>query len=163
VEPSCVEGLAGASLFIESFRVAAKEALMPFDWAGVNWLAVIVAAAVGLAIGIIWYAPPVFGKRARAVGMTLPVAGQITPMNYALTVGIVLVTSYALALLSRAVGVTSIIDGAVVGFVAWLGFVATWALTVVTFEGKPWSHWFFKAGQGLASMVVMGAIIGYFM
>ena len=135
---------------------------MLFDWTAVNWAAIVIAAAVGLAIGIIWYSPQVFGKRARAAQMALPVAGQISARDYALTVLIVLVTAYALALLVGAVGAAGIVEGAVVGFVVWLGFVATWALTALTFEHKPWIHWVLTAGQGFASMVVMGAIIGYF-
>lgn len=74
----------------------------------------------------------------------------------------VLVTAYTLALLARAVGAASIIDGAILGFVAWLGFVATWTLSAVTFERKPWVYWYLNAGQGLVALVVMGAVIGYF-
>ena len=56
---------------------------MTLDFAGVNWLAVIVAAVAGLVVGFIWYAPPVFGRRwACASGIELPHPGEVQPMTY---------------------------------------------------------------------------------
>jgi hypothetical protein len=134
-----------------------------WDFTGVNWIAVVIAAVVGLVIGFVWYAPQVFGRRwAESAGIELPGPGNVQPTVYVLAVVSVLVTAYVLALLVKATGAASIIDGAVLGFLAWLGFVATWTLTGVIFERKPWMYWYLNAGQGLISLVVMGAILGYF-
>jgi hypothetical protein len=136
---------------------------MPFEWTGVNWVAVIVAAVAGLVIGGIWYAPQVFGRQwARAAGVELLSPRQIPPTTLVLGIVSVLVTSYALALLARATGAKTITDGAILGFVAWLGFVATWTLSAVAFQKKSWMYFYLNAGQGLVALVVLGAIICYF-
>jgi Protein of unknown function (DUF1761) len=135
---------------------------MHLDFTAVNWLAVVIAAVVGAVIALIWYAPQVFGRHwAAAAGVELLAPSQAPPITIALAVVTVLVTAYALALLARAVGAASIVDGAILGFVAWLGFVATWTISAVTFEHKPWAYWYLNAGQGLVALVVMGAVIGY--
>ena len=134
---------------------------MNWDFTGVSWIAVLIAAVVGLVIGFVWYAPGVFGRRwAQAAGVELLAPSQVPPITIVAAIVTVLVTAYALAVLARAVGAATIADGAILGFIAWLGFVATWTLSAVTFERKPWVYWYLNAGQGLVSLVVMGAIIG---
>lgn len=106
---------------------------MSLDLVGVNWIAVIVAAVAGAVVGFVWYAPPVFGSRwARASGIELPEQGEIQPIIGAVVT--VLVTAYVLALLSRGLGAATLVDGAIVGVLVWLGFVATWLATGVFFE-----------------------------
>jgi hypothetical protein len=132
------------------------------DFAGVNWLAVIVAAAAGIVIGFVWYAPPVFGRRwARATGIELPQPGQVQPMTYVGAIVTVLVTAYVLAVLSEGLGAATLADGAIVGVVVWLGFVATWLASGVLFERRSTEWWVLNAGQAVVSLAVMGAIIGY--
>lgn len=135
---------------------------MSLDFGGVNWLAVIVAAVVGIIIGFIWYAPPVFGRRwARAAGIELPQPGEVQPMTYVAAVVTALVTAYILAVLVGGLGAASLGDGAVVGAVVWLGFVAPYLGSGVFFERRSIEWWAINAGQAIVSLVVMGAIIGY--
>ena len=135
---------------------------MSLDFAGVNWLAVIVAAVAGIIIGFAWYAPPVFGGRwARASGIELPQPGQVQPTTYIGGVVTALVTAYVLAVLIRGLGAANLVDGAIVGVVVWLGFVATWLASGVFFERRSTEWWAINAGQAVVSLVVMGAIIGY--
>lgn len=135
---------------------------MELDFGGVNWLAVIVATVAGIVVGFVWYAPPVFGRRwAKAAGIDLPQPGQVQPTTYVGAIVIALVTAYVLAVLIRGLGAASLADGAVVGFVAWLGFVATWLASGVFFERRPTAWWAINAGQAIVSLVIMGAIIGY--
>lgn len=44
----------------------------------------------------------------------------------------------------------------------WLGFVATWSYGWVLWEGRPMNYWSIIARNALVSLVVMGAIVGYF-
>jgi hypothetical protein len=132
------------------------------DFAGVNWIAVIVAAVAGIIVGFVWYAPQVFGRRwARASGIELPQPGQVQPMTYVGAVVTVLVTAYVLALLSRGLGAATLVDGAIIGLLVWLGFVATWLATGVFFERRSTEWWAINAGQAVVSLMIMGAIIGY--
>jgi hypothetical protein len=131
------------------------------DFAGVNWLAVIVAAVAGIIVGFAWYAPPVFGRRwARASGIELPQPGQVQPMTYIGGVVTALVTAYVLAVISRGLGAATLVDGAIVGVVVWLGFVATWLASSVFFERRSTEWWAINAGQAVVSLAIMGAIIG---
>jgi len=131
------------------------------DFGGVNWVAVIVAAVAGIVIGFIWYAPPVFGRRwARASGIELPQPGQVQPMTYVGAIVAALLTAYVLAVLSEAMGVATLADGALVGVVVWLGFVATYLASGVFFERRSTEWWVLNAGQAVVSLAVMGAIIG---
>jgi len=133
-----------------------------FDWAGVNWLAVVVAAVAGFVIGFIWFLPQVFGRQwAAASGRTLPAPGEVQYSSIALGAVGSLVTAYVLALLAGAIGASTLADGAILGFVAWLGFIATSTLNAVLYEGRNTTWWSITAGFWLVILVVMGAIIGY--
>jgi hypothetical protein len=132
------------------------------DFAGVNWIAVIGAAVAGIIVGFIWYAPPVFGRRwARASGIELPQPGQVQPTTYVGAVVTAAVTAYVLAVLIGGLGAANLVDGAIVGVVVWLGFVATWLASGVFFERRSTEWWAINAGQAIVSLVIMGAIIGY--
>jgi hypothetical protein len=131
------------------------------DFVGVNWLAVIVAAVVGIIVGFVWYAPQVFGGRwARASGIELPQPGQVQPITYVGAIVTAAVTAYVLAVIIRGLGAASLTDGAIVGVVVWLGFVATWLASGVFFERRSTEWWAINAGQAIVSLVIMGAIIG---
>jgi hypothetical protein len=132
------------------------------DFAGVNWLAVIVAAVAGIVVGFIWYAPPVFGRRwARASGIELPQPGEVQPMTYIGGVVTAAVTAYVLAVLIGGLGAATLADGVIVGVVVWLGFVATWLASGVFFERRSTEWWAINAGQAIVSLATMGAIIGF--
>jgi hypothetical protein len=135
---------------------------MNLDFVGVNWLAVIVAAVVGIIVGFVWYAPQVFGRRwARASGIDLPQPGQVQPITYVGAIVAAAVTAYVLAVIVRGLGAASLADGAIVGLVVWLGFVAPWLASGVLFERRSTEWWAINAGQAIVSLVIMGAIIGY--
>ena len=132
---------------------------MSLDFADVNWVAVIIAAVAGIVVGFVWFAPPVFGRRwARASGIELP-EGQAQPVIGAVVT--VLVTAYVLAVLSRGLGAATLVDGAILGVVVWLGFVATWLVNTALFEGRSTEWWAINAGQAIVSFVIQGAIIGF--
>jgi hypothetical protein len=132
------------------------------DFAGVNWLAVIVAAVAGIIVGFIWYAPPVFGRRwARSSGIELPQPGEVQPMTYIGGVVTAAVTAYVLAVLIGGLGAATLVDGVIVAVVVWLGFVATWLASGVFFERRSTEWWAINAGQAIVSLAIMGAIIGY--
>ncbi|MEP7379845.1 MAG: DUF1761 domain-containing protein [Chloroflexota bacterium] len=135
---------------------------MALEFTTLNWVAVIVAAVVGMVVGIIWYMPMVFGKRwSDSVGRPLP---SMTSMNPTVTVGALvmpLVMAYVLALLIGGVGANSLVNGAIVGFLAWLGFSAMTALNAFIYDGRNSTWLMITAGYSLVALVAMGAVIGY--
>ena len=135
---------------------------MTFDFTAVNWVAVIVAAIAGVVVGFVWYLPQVFGRRwAAAIGRDLPAPGDVSPMLYLAGIIQALVVAYVLTLFIGALGGASLVDGLVVGFLAWLGFVAAGYLNTVLYEGRSLEYWTISTGYALVSLLVMGAIIGY--
>jgi Protein of unknown function (DUF1761) len=131
----------------------------------VNWWAIIVAAIVKFVIGGIWYMP-LFGKQYRAL-MGVPEGSDMAGLAPALGVQFVgdLVMSYILARFiihyGASSGGTSLGVGILIGFMAWLGFVAAVTVAQRFFERRPWALWAINNGYLLISMVVMGAILGW--
>ena len=135
---------------------------MQLDWTGVNWLAVVVAAVVGVVIGFVWFLPQVFGRTwAAASGRELPAPGEANWATIVYSAVGTLVASYVLALVADGLGASTLVEGVLLGFIAWLGFVVPASLNSVFFEGRSTTWWTITAGFWLVVLVVMGAIIGY--
>ncbi|TDX08243.1 DUF1761 domain-containing protein [Kribbella sp. VKM Ac-2566] len=93
---------------------------------GVNWLAVIVAALVYLAIGGLWFSNFAFGRQWRsAVGWPEGKARDATPPETYVTPAVTcLLSTVALAWLARATSTDNTIEGLVLGVVTSAGLVA---------------------------------------
>jgi hypothetical protein len=129
------------------------------DALSVNWWAVIVAAVVKFVIGSGWYMSPV-GKQWQAV-VGLDEAKMRAGMAPALIVDIIanLVMAYVLARFVLYAGAGTIMSGALIGLMAWLGFIATVTLSSNTYEQRPLKLFVISNVYLLVSLVVMGAII----
>ena len=134
---------------------------MHLEYTSLNWLAVIVAAVAAIVIGIVWYRPEVFGRRwATLSGRPLPQVGQIPPATTVGSIVVELLAAYVLAVIVKGLGAGTLADGAVVGFLAWLGFAATTNYGNVLYEGRTVAHWAINNGNTLIALLVMGAILG---
>jgi uncharacterized protein DUF1761 len=125
-----------------------------------NWIAIFVAAIVPVVLGALWYSPMLFARPwMRAIGRT---PDQLTGASFGYVLSAVgaVVTSYALARIVRWAEVDDLWNGALVGVLAWLGFVATVLAVNTYFGGRPRALWAIDAGYQLLSLVVMGAILG---
>jgi hypothetical protein len=135
---------------------------MELSYTGVSWVAVIVATIAYSIIGFVWFSRQVFGLRwAASIGRELPAPGQVPVTSLVGSVVVGLVTAYILAVLAHAVGAATLVDGAILGFLAWLGFTAPPHAGRVLFEGGSTTWFTISAGYWLVALVVMGAIIGY--
>jgi hypothetical protein len=127
----------------------------------INWLALIVAAIVKFAIGAAWYAPQVFGKQWQAeLSMTQEqVRANLAP---AIVAEIItdLVLAFFLVYAVRYSGASTLLQGAFLGFLVWLGFVATITIAQVFYEKRSWRLWSINNGYLVISLIVMGAILG---
>ena len=124
-----------------------------------NWLAVIVAAVIRFMIGGAWYMP-LFGKRWREL-QGIPEGASQAGLGQAMAVGFVgdLVMAYILARFVGYYGAVGFLDGLVVAFMAWLGFVATIMVGLIYYEKKPPELIAINLGYQLVSMLVMGVIL----
>ena len=125
----------------------------------INWPAVIVAAIVKFAIGAVWFTA-LFGKRWREL-MDVPEGASMAGIAPAMTVQIIgdLIMAYILARFLGHYGATTLWDGILIGFMAWLGFVATIMVGQIFYEKKKPALIAIGAGYQLVGIVVMGAIL----
>ena|SRR3989344_4408352 len=132
--------------------------------ADINYLAVIVVAAVNMGLGAFWYSMSGFGKqwmklsgitkedieKAKKAGMS---------KSYAISTAGSLVMAYVLSYIVDFSQAQTIIAGMLSGFWVWLGFVATVLLGSVLWENKSWNLYAINTCYYLVSLIIMGAIL----
>ena len=130
----------------------------------VNLLAVLVAAIASIIIGSLWYSPLLFGntwiklmgfskrdmEKAKQKGM----AG-----SYFVTLIASIVMGYVMAYLIYFMSVAIVIDGIMLGVLAWLGFIVPLLIGNVLWDGKPMKLFFIHAFYWLVNVIVMSAIL----
>ena len=131
--------------------------------AGVNYLAVLVAAIINMVIGAIWYSHSLFGKNWMELAGVRPEDAEKRAGGarraYSWTFVASLLMAYALARILWYAGPQSAIGGGMIGLLAWLGFVATTVGANYLFEGRPCRLYAINTGYPLVSLIVMGAIL----
>jgi hypothetical protein len=134
----------------------------------VNYLAVVAAAIASMVIGFFWYSKMLFGGAwMKEVGLTEAKIKENSKGNmmYALMMVSSLVMAYVLShvvafSLNYFPDYTGLMAGLLSGFWIWLGFIATYAVSMVLFEGRSFKWFGISAGYYLVSLLVMGLIIG---
>jgi hypothetical protein len=125
-----------------------------------NWIAILVAAFVPMVLGALWYSPMLFARPwMRAVGRT-PEEISGASLGYAISAIGAVITSYVLARIVRWAEVDDLLNGALVGLLVWLGFVATVLAVNTWFGGRPRALWAIDSGYQLVALLIMGAIHG---
>jgi hypothetical protein len=133
----------------------------------VNYLAVFLAALSAFVVGFIWYSKPLFGTT-WADMVRLSDAQQKKGMPKALAFALVasLATAYVLAhvafLSNSYFGNSFMQDSLSTAFWLWLGISAANTVRLDSFEQRRKKLTLINLGNQLATLLVMGAIIGYF-
>ncbi len=134
---------------------------MPYD--GINWLAILVAAIVPMALGALWYSPMLFAKQwMKLIGKTeeeIKKASSNPAAMYGVTFIATLVMAYIMDHLIHNNGSATFFEGMRYGFALWLGFVVTTHLASVTFEFKPKGLYYINMAYNLVCFVLMGGIL----
>jgi len=132
----------------------------------VNYLAILVAAVVAVAIGWAWYSPMLFGKQwMRAAGM-----GDMTPemqkegmkkMPKALVGSVIaqLVLAYVMVYFAQMMGVVTSYGAIELAIWAWVGFTATALVHTVLWEGKSLAYYAIVSGYSLVTFIVTALIV----
>ncbi len=128
----------------------------------INYWAILVAAIVNMAVGMVWYAPPVFGAlQMKVLGLHDGDKGAKKDMwkTYGFSAVSSLVLSYILAHFVGYVGAQTVLDGFQAAFWIWLGFVVTTNAASVVYERRPFQAYLINMGFKLVSLAIMGAIL----
>jgi hypothetical protein len=124
----------------------------------VNYTAIIAATVAYMIIGFIWYSKWIFGeiwgKLSKEPKKSRMILGHIGSTIAGFIIASVL--SYFI----RHLHVHHFLYGAVVGFLAWLGFVMSTSLAGALYTAKPAKLFLIDTTYFLVAFVVMGGIIG---
>ena len=123
---------------------------------GYHGIAILLATLLSVAVGMIWYAPPVFGRRWQQI------TGSSNPGKQALAVWVLcyLALAITVAYLFKNIGVSGLYDG--VRWGSTFGLVVS-GLSVApnyAFGKKPLALFLIETGYVVVALTVMGAVIG---
>lgn len=127
----------------------------------INYLAVIVAAIVNIVLGILWYSPIAFGEMwAKEHHISLSSMKKPTPEQHLKSVIISLIMAFVFAILLSWLNIHTPVEGMKLGFLLWLGFVATCLYSGVIWTKVSHTSFYITAGYRLVGLLLMGAILG---
>jgi len=134
------------------------------SFAGVNYLAIVIAAVVAWLAGAGWYTS--LGKVwTAAIGMTPEQMQQAKSrpgahLPFLYTFIAQLVMAWVLAGVLGHIGALTLRGGVISGAFCWLGFVITTLVISYTFAMRDWRLLLIDGGYWLLVLVLMGGIIG---
>jgi hypothetical protein len=136
----------------------------------INYLAVLVLAVIFFIIGGLWYSPVMFANPwIKAMGFSDEKLKEMKekgpgakPFIISFIGGLVMafITAYMVDFMKVVFGdsgMSNLAIGLTAGFWLWLGYIATYSLNAVSYEGKSWTFYFINTGVGL---MIMGGLNG---
>lgn len=131
----------------------------------INFWPILVASIVSFAIMALWYSPILFGKEWMA--LTKMSEKDLIEMKargmWKLYITHFIATLVSFCVLAFAIVVTNsqtAVDGAMIGFLVWLGFIATMAMSDLIWRRSPLKLVAIDTINVLLGFVIGGAIIG---
>lgn len=134
----------------------------------VNYLAVLLAAVASMGVGFLWYSPVLFAKQwMKESGLTakdIEAGKDKAKKMYMMSAVGALVMAYVLhhvmVFAMKYMGTAPLMTGLTTAFWMWLGFIAPVQMTEVLFGGKSAKLYAINTGYQLASILVMGLVLG---
>lgn len=113
-----------------------------------------------MVVGSLWYGP-LFGKQWMKLTGTkeMNMGKDEMPKFYILMFVTSLVQSYVIAYFVTGMGSFDAISGALVGFIAWVGFVVAGKLSEFLADRRPMNLLYLDSGYRLVIFVLMGAVL----
>lgn len=126
-----------------------------------NFLAILVAAAIHMGVGFFWYSPAGLGKTWLALIGTPEESLEKSGMGkmYGAMCVAALIMAWLLSVFVKLLEARSALEGIVVGFWLWLGFVAPTHLGDYLFLRRPKRLYLLNTGYYLVSLILMGALL----
>jgi hypothetical protein len=136
-------------------------------FAGVSYLGIALAAVAGWLVGAAWYsalARPWLIALGKTRTELLSPSGKPSPVPFVISFLAALLMAWVLAGIVGHLGPgrVTLLNGAISGFFAWLGFVITTLSVNYSFARQRAMLTLIDGGHWLAVLVIQGAIIGLF-
>ncbi|HEY0908498.1 MAG TPA: DUF1761 domain-containing protein [Candidatus Paceibacterota bacterium] len=133
-----------------------------------NYVVIIIAAIVGMGLGIVWHAPFVFGKLWLKYNgwtpehLTAKKAKQsMIAVHSAMTLA-TLLQAFILAGIFHSLVIVGFGSMLLVGLCVWAGFVVPAKIADYLYGGDSWQYFLIEAGYQLVAISLMSLIIGIF-
>ena len=129
-------------------------------FAGMNYLAVLIAAIAAFVIGAGYYG--ILGKPWMKAARIDPASAQMSPVLFAISFAseLVMATMVAGVVGHLGPGEATLVNGIASGFFLWLGFVATTLVVNHRYQGFGWDLSLIDGVHWLLVLLTMGATIG---
>lgn len=128
------------------------------DTIQIDYLTVFIAALLNMIIGFFWYSKWLFGPAWMRLSKIKKMEHSALSVLYGFIISLVI--AYFLAFFEAILGITTVTDGMFVGFLFWLGFVATTQINPVVWGKMPFQLFLLNTGFKLLSFLVMSGVIG---
>jgi hypothetical protein len=126
----------------------------------IDWLPITIATLSAFIIGGLWYGP-LFGKTWMIENGFTTESLKSRRMSMVFGLSLVLILFAAIDLRMFIGKHPGISFGAMAGFMTGLGWVATFLGIIYLFEKRSFKAFLINAGYSIASLTLMGAILGY--
>ena len=124
--------------------------------AHINWLAVLVAWILHVALSLVWYQPFLFGKAwVRLSGKELKPAPQWMPAGLLAH----LVAVISLAIIVNLANATTILEGLLLGLIFSIGFIGAILAGELVWEKIPFKLFLMRLGDQILTLCVAGIIL----
>ena len=132
--------------------------------AGINYLAVLVAAAASFALGAAWYGALAkqWMAAAKVTEADLAMEGFAAKLPFLVAALCQLVMAFMLAGVLGHLGRVDFAGGLITALALWAGFVVTSMTVNHRFQNRTWAMTGIDGGYWLAAMLLQGAVIGGF-
>lgn len=130
-----------------------------------NYLSVFVTTVVAFVIGALWYSPLLFGdawKKLLKIKVSKKEMEAAMKGMWKVLIGgffVTLILVFMLDLFMNFLNVVTLSQGVLLGFLIWLGFLATTMFNIVLYEKKPFKLYLINAGHYLAVLLISGGIL----
>lgn len=126
----------------------------------INYLAILIAAVLSYAIGVLWYSNILFGKTWMKLANIKKTKGSMAPK---IVMGFIadIIKAFVLSIVFWYSAIASITEGMYFAFIIWLGFFGTVTLGSFLWEGKSFKLWIINNGYNLLSLLVMAIVIAF--
>ena len=124
-----------------------------------NPLAIIIVAILNILLGMAWYSASLFGNKWADALQLRYEEFKPTASHYFGGFIVSLITAIVMAIFVDWLDLYTLLEGAIFGFLIWLGFVATSHFSGVIWAKKPLKAYIIDASFLLISYIMMGAIL----